>query len=134
MAVSSSQQKDQSMTNISRVLGFTLAASIAFAGQAFAHAHLKASTPADKATVTTSPSELDLTFTEELNLKFTGIKLIGPKKQEIKTGAGMLTDGDKGLMIPVSDKLDAGTYTVEWHALSADGHKTNGTYSFTVKP
>ena len=110
------------------------AASLAFASQAFAHAHLKTSTPADKATVTTSPSELDLTFSEELNLKFTGVKVTGPKKTEVKTGAAMLMDGDKGLMVPVSEKLDAGTYQVEWHALSADGHKTNGTYSFTVKP
>lgn len=122
------------MTKISRTLAYALVASIAFAGQAFAHAHLTTSTPADKAVLTMSPDELDLIFTEALNLKFTGIKLIGPDKQEIKTGDGMLMDGDKGLMIPVSDKLDAGTYTVEWHALSADGHKTNGTYSFTIKP
>jgi methionine-rich copper-binding protein CopC len=37
-------------------------------------------------------------------------------------------------MVPVTDELVAGTYTVEWHVLSTDGHKSRGTYGFTVKP
>lgn len=122
------------MKRTSQIISLAIASSLPLASQALAHAHLKTSTPADKEVVTTPPSELDLTFTEELNLKFTGIKVTGPDNAEVKTDAGMLTDGDKGLMIPVSEKLAAGTYTVEWHALSADGHKTNGTFSFTVKP
>ena len=122
------------MTRYSRILSLAIAASLALAGEAFAHAHLQTSVPADKAVVATSPSELDLTFTEELNIKFTGITVKGPGNADVKTGAAMLMDGDKGFMVPVSDKLAAGDYTVEWHALSADGHKTNGSFSFTVKP
>ncbi|AYG61221.1 hypothetical protein CCGE525_00435 [Rhizobium jaguaris] len=41
---------------------------------------------------------------------------------------------DTVLMVPISGTIGAGTYTVEWHALSADGHKTTGSYTFTVKP
>jgi methionine-rich copper-binding protein CopC len=37
-------------------------------------------------------------------------------------------------MVPLSETLAPGAYTVEWHALSADGHKTNGAFTFTVKP
>jgi methionine-rich copper-binding protein CopC len=111
-----------------------VAASIAFAGQAFAHAHLKSAVPAADSTVNQAPSELDLTFTEGLNLKFSGVKVTGPGKAAMKTGEGMLMNGDTTLMVPVTDKLSAGKYTVEWHALSADGHKTNGTYSLTVAP
>jgi methionine-rich copper-binding protein CopC len=110
------------------------ATSIAFAGQAFAHAHLKSAAPAADSTVKQAPSELDLTFSEGLNLKFSGVKVTGPGKAAMKTGEGMLMNGDTTLMVPVTDKLSAGKYTVEWHALSADGHKTNGTYSFTVAP
>lgn len=107
---------------------------LSLAGPAFAHAHLESATPADKTTLKTSPSELDLTFSEELNLKFSGIKLIGPDKAEIETGAAMLMDGDKTIMVPVSGTLAAGNYTVDWHVLSTDGHKTKGQYSFSVKP
>lgn len=121
------------MSTMIRILSVTALASIALAGQAFAHAHLKSSEPADKAAVA-SPAELDLTFTEELNMTFSGITVTGPDKKEIKLGEGMLMEGNKALMVPVSDKLAPGSYTVEWHVLSTDGHKSNGTFSFTVTP
>jgi methionine-rich copper-binding protein CopC len=35
--------------------------------------------------------------------------------------------------VPITGILAAGTYQVSWHALSNDGHKTKGTYSFVVK-
>jgi hypothetical protein len=31
-------------------------------------------------------------------------------------------------------KLGAGVYTVIWHATSVDAHKTEGRFTFTVKP
>jgi len=36
-------------------------------------------------------------------------------------------------MVPVTGTLADGSYTVDWHALSGDGHKTHGSYTFTVK-
>ncbi len=111
------------------VTGFILS----LAGQAFAHAHLKAAMPADKETVS-SPEEIDLSFSEAINMKFSGIKLTGPDSKDVKLGEPMLMEDDKMLMAPVNEKLPAGQYTIEWHVLSKDGHKTNGSYSFTVKP
>ncbi|MDU5691430.1 MAG: copper resistance protein CopC, partial [Citrobacter freundii] len=29
--------------------------------------------------------------------------------------------------------LEAGKYTVDWHVVSVDGHKTKGQYTFSVK-
>jgi methionine-rich copper-binding protein CopC len=109
-----------------------LAAGAAYT-QAFAHAHLSTSAPAAKSSVA-SPSELDLTFTEGLNLKFSGIKVAGPGDKEVKLGDAMLMNDDKVLMVPVSGKLEPGAYKVEWHVLSIDGHKMNGSFGFTVKP
>ncbi|MDL2398047.1 copper homeostasis periplasmic binding protein CopC [Rhizobium mayense] len=122
------------MPRTKKLVLIAAAASLVFAGQAFAHAQLKSAVPAADSTVKQAPSELDLTFTEGLNLKFSGVKVTGPGKAAVKTGEGMLMNGDSTLMVPITDKLTAGKYTVEWHALSADGHKTNGTYSFTVAP
>ncbi|MFJ6324931.1 MULTISPECIES: copper homeostasis periplasmic binding protein CopC [unclassified Rhizobium] len=112
----------------------TFAVSLALAGQALAHAHLKTSAPAADSAVKQAPSELDLTFTESLNLKFSGVTVTGPDKKAVKTGTSSLMDADKTLMVPVSDKLAPGKYTVDWHVLSTDGHKTNGTYTFTIAP
>ncbi len=122
------------MPQIQKMLFAAAALSIAFAGQAMAHAHLKSAVPAADSTVKAAPSELDLTFSEGLNLKFSGIKITGPGKMAVKTGEASLMDKDATLMVPVTDKLAPGKYTVEWHALSTDGHKTNGIYSFTVAP
>ncbi|MDM9620631.1 copper homeostasis periplasmic binding protein CopC [Rhizobium sp. S96] len=115
-------------------LATSFAAALLMSGQATAHAQLSASVPTDGATVATSPTEIDLHFSEELNLKFSGIKIIGADKAEAKTGNAKLTDSGKKLVVPVSAALPAGTYTVEWHVLSTDGHKTSGSYSFNVKP
>lgn len=114
--------------------GLTFVASLALAEQAFAHAHLASATPADKATVAAAPKEIDLTFTEGLELKFSGVEVVGPTKDKIKTGDATLSKDGKALTIPVTDTLKPGTYTVDWHALSVDGHKSNGSTSFTVKP
>lgn len=108
---------------------------LAAASPAFAHAHLKSAIPASGSTVATAPTELDLVFSEGLNLKFTGVKVSGPAKAAVATGEAALGAGtDTTLVVPVSVTLAPGSYTVAWHALSTDGHKTNGTYTFTVKP
>jgi len=122
------------MSKHTRLTALSALAVVIFAGQAFAHAHLTKSVPADKATVAISPAELDLHFSEELDLKFSGAEIIGPNKASVKTGDAILTDEGKTLMVPLPEKLDPGAYEVEWHVLSTDGHKTTGAYGFRVKP
>jgi methionine-rich copper-binding protein CopC len=39
---------------------------------------------------------------------------------------------DKELLVPLPRALTRGQYTVEWHALSNDGHTTRGSYGFSV--
>jgi methionine-rich copper-binding protein CopC len=112
-----------------------LSASLVFAplGQAVAHAHLEASAPAGASTVPV-PSDLDLTFSEEVNLKFTGVRLAGPLGSDVKLDHPALVNGGKTLTVHILGAMAAGPYTVDWHALSADGHKTQGQFKFTVKP
>jgi copper resistance protein C len=101
---------------------------------AFAHAHLKAAVPAVDGTVAEAPTELDLSFSEALELKFSGLRLTGPDKAEIPTSGAMLMDDDTLYMVSLPAGLKPGVYKVEWHALAKDGHKTQGSYNFTVKP
>lgn len=122
------------MSKLSRLTALSAIALVGIAGQALAHAHLTKSVPADQAVVAISPAEIDLHFSEELNVKFSGIKITGPDKAAVKAGEPALMDEGKTLMVPLPEKLEPGVYTLEWHVLSTDGHKTNGTYSFTVKP
>lgn len=118
-----------------RTLALVALSFVAATTSAFAHAHLKASTPASGSTVATPPTDLNLTFSEGLNLKFTGVKITGSDKSAVPTGDARLgANDDTTLIVPVTGTLAAGTYKVNWHALSSDGHKTSGSYSFTVKP
>ena len=114
--------------------GLAAVASIALTGAACAHAHLEAAQPPIGGTVKAAPTELDLKFSEDLNLKFTGVTVTGPGKTKVKTDNAMLMGGDKTFMVNLPEGLPSGTYRVDWHALSRDGHKTHGSYTFTVKP
>jgi methionine-rich copper-binding protein CopC len=122
------------MSGLTRLLAASAIIGLGLSGQALAHAHLTTSIPAEKAAVTAPLSEIDLGFSEELELKFSGIAIIGPGKAAVATGQARLQDNGKTLTVPVTDKLDPGSYTVEWHVLSTDGHKTKGSYEFTVSP
>ncbi len=122
------------MHDFTRLLVVSATISLGLSGQVLAHAHLTTSVPADKATVATTPTEIDLRFSEELELKFSGVSIVGPGKAVVKVGDAKLLDEGKTLTVPVTHKLDAGRYTVEWHVLSTDGHKTKGSLDFVVKP
>jgi copper resistance protein C len=116
-----------------------LAAAVAcistFPNHAFPHATLIGAAPAAGATVSASPSELDLDFSEELEIKFSGVTVTGPSKSVVPLGAATLSPSDKAeLVVSVPTPLAAGNYTVNWHVLSKDGHKTHGSYSFTIAP
>ena len=123
------------MNTYARTLVLAGLGLVAVSAPAFAHAHLKSASPAAGSTVATAPAELDLTFSEALNLKFTGVNLTGPAATAVAIGDAALRVPDgTTLVVPVTGTLAAGTYTVAWHALSADGHKTSGSYTFTIKP
>ena len=114
------------------LLALTLAtASLGLTGQAFANARLLSSTPAANEMAMPPPTELRLKFSEGLELKFTKVKLTGANNVLVKTGPAKLDPKDNTLLIvPLIAPLTDGKYKVDWQALSTDGHKTKGTYSF----
>ncbi|MEQ1717326.1 MAG: copper homeostasis periplasmic binding protein CopC [Hyphomicrobium sp.] len=114
------------------------AAAFACAGMsltASAHGALASSTPASGSEQASAPTALQLKFSESLELKFSGVTLTGPDKKSVATGPAALVPGsDHSLDVPITGTMPAGKYAVHWHVLSKDGHKTKGTYTFTVKP
>ncbi len=114
-----------------------LGASLAFAlaaGAAFAHAQLDKAVPPVGGTVT-SPAEIRLKFTEGVEPRFSGIALAGEGGAAVPLGAPSVDPADNSVLIAkVAKTLPPGVYTVTWHAVSVDTHKTQGSFSFTVKP
>lgn len=101
---------------------------------ALAHAHLKNQYPAADAAVTAAPQALTLDFSEGIEPNFSGVTITGPQEAAVKTGAVKRNEKDnKQLIVPVEESLKPGEYLVDWHVVSVDGHKTKGTYRFSVK-
>jgi methionine-rich copper-binding protein CopC len=105
---------------------------LAFAGvaPAFGHAHLSKSIPAAGAAVST-PTEIVLAFTEPLEAAFSTIELRDSAGKTVKTDKVVVKDNV--MRLPLKS-LAAGQYTVNWRVLSVDTHKTDGKFTFTVKP
>jgi copper resistance protein C len=114
---------------------FAAALSLANAGAASAHANLASAAPAVGATVQTAPTEVAITFTEEVAPKFSGIQVLDAKGTRVDAGDAH-TAADNAKLLSVSLKaLSPGVYKVVWHAMSADdSHKTKGSFAFTYKP
>lgn len=101
---------------------------------ALAHAHLKHQYPAAGAEVSAAPQALTLNFSEGIEPGFSGATITGPKQENIKTQPAKRNEQDKTqLIIPLDGALKPGTYDVDWHVVSVDGHKTKGQYTFSVK-
>ncbi|MDR6617107.1 CopC domain-containing protein YobA [Klebsiella sp. CN_Kp118] len=101
---------------------------------AFAHAHLQQPLPAAGSEVEASPQALTLNFSEGIETQFSGVTLTGPQQKTITLGKPVRSDSNKAqLTVPVEQALTPGEYTVDWHVVSVDGHKTKGQYTFTVK-
>ena len=113
-------------------LAFAASLSVlALAGQAQAHASLVSSSPAAGAAVSRSPAMIDVQFSERLEPKFSGFEITrGGTKVDV--GAVSLS-GPKGLMAMPKTPLGAGAYVLHWHAVAADGHRTEGDVAFSVR-
>ncbi|HKR88004.1 MAG TPA: copper homeostasis periplasmic binding protein CopC [Phenylobacterium sp.] len=111
----------------------TALALTGLATQASAHAHLLSSSPAANATVA-APGQLTLKFSEKLQPKFSGLAITMPQMNNIAapTKVAVSKDG-RSLVATPTTPLSAGVYKVSWHAVTADTHRVQGAYSFTVR-
>jgi methionine-rich copper-binding protein CopC len=121
-----------------RNLTLKVIASLALAAAAtaaLAHAQLQKAIPAVGGTVTASPTEIRLKFSEGLEPRFSGIALTNQAGQAVAIGKPAVDPADASTFVaPISQPLKPGTYTVTWHAVSVDTHKTQGSFNFTLAP
>lgn len=116
-----------------------MAASVFAATAVQAHPKLSSATPAAD-TVVVAPTKIQLVFSEALVAQFSGLDLtmtempgmkMGPMKMNgVKATVG--ADG-KTLVATLAKPLAVGTYKVDYHVVSADTHRIQGSYTFKVK-
>jgi methionine-rich copper-binding protein CopC len=115
-----------------------LASALLLSNLAQAHPKLLSSTPAEGADGA-APGKIELHFSESLLTQFSGAKLVmtempgmahSPMPMKAKVSAG--SDPKSMLITPLSP-LPAGTYQVQWRAVSSDTHPITGNVTFKVK-
>jgi copper transport protein len=105
-----------------------LVLSVFLAGQAFAHAALVASDPADGAVLAKAPAELSLTFDEPVSPLI--LKLVEPDGSTVSLGKSRLDGNRVVLTAPAS--LGTGSYVLSWRVISEDGHPVGGAVVFSI--
>jgi methionine-rich copper-binding protein CopC len=99
----------------------------------WAHAFLDHAEPKVGSTVTSPPAETKIWFTQELEPAFSSIEVSDAQGNEVDKKDAHLDSKDKTLLMVSLPQLSPGTYTVAWHVVSVDTHKTQGHFQFTVK-
>jgi hypothetical protein len=94
-----------------------------------AHAFLDHASPLVGSTVASAPSEVVLTFTQNLEPAFSTVEITGPGGARVDQGKAAVSGNTMRVGIK---SAGPGSYRVQWHALSVDTHKTEGRFSFTV--
>lgn len=122
-----------------RIAIFAAMAALVVATPAAAHAKLVSATPAPNSIVA-APATLRLSFSESLVASFSGVelemtdmpgmKMASPMKMPVT--ASLSTDG-KTLVVTMARPLPRGAYKLDWHAVSADSHRVEGSFTFKVK-
>ncbi len=100
---------------------------------ALAHAHAKTTIPAADSTVV-APKAVEIGFSEAVNPTFTGAEITGADGKAVVTGRAAFDVRKTALTLPITSALSPGAYTVKWHAVAADTHRSQGAFTFTVKP
>ncbi|MCL9802553.1 copper homeostasis periplasmic binding protein CopC [Pseudomonas sp. rhizo66] len=123
-----------------RTLNITLAlaSGLLLSSLAQAHPKLLSSTPAEGADGA-APGKIELHFSENLLTQFSGAKLVmtempgmahSPMPMKARVSAG---SDPKSMLITPLAPLPAGTYQVQWRAVSSDTHPITGNVTFKVK-
>jgi copper resistance protein C len=114
------------------IIGFALLTSLLLPTTAAAHAELTGTSPEADAELETPPTEVMLTFDDELQADGSAFTVTGPDGTVAGTGALDLHVADRNVLRGPVTAAQPGEYRVAWTALAGDGHEDEGSFAFTV--
>ena len=99
-----------------------------------AHAFPERSDPRVGAVVRTAPTQVRIWFDGDLEPAFSTIKVTSQDGQSVDQGDSHVDGQERRLLRVALKPLPPGVYKVMWSVLAVDGHRTDGDYTFTLKP
>ena len=98
----------------------------------WAHAFLDHASPAVGSSMPTSPPNVTLWFTQDLEPAFSSVTVTNEAGQRVDLGDAQIPQGSPAELQIGLRSLPPGTYFVSWHVVSVDTHPTEGTFTFEV--
>jgi methionine-rich copper-binding protein CopC len=98
----------------------------------FGHAYPDHSDPKVGAHVLIAPVRVRIWFDSNLEPLFSSIVVQDASGKNIDSGDGRVSPVDDTLLEVGLPPIGTGTYRVIWNVVARDGHKTSGSYTFTV--
>ena len=96
---------------------------------AAAHTSLLSSDPEDGASLTASPTQMTLIFTENVEAP-AFVAVVAPDGSPVKVSSVQAVD--RRATAQIEDASQQGRYTVSYRVVSADGHPVEGTIHYSV--
>jgi len=128
--------KGGGMTRLGALLLAILLVGVAFGARtssAYAHSQYIRSQPEQNSVIAQSPFEVLVWFSEATELQFSEMQVVNSSGVRVDNNDLHHHGDTSNPGITIQPNLPQGTYTVLWRMLSAvDGHRTAGTFAFSV--
>ncbi|HEX2194776.1 MAG TPA: copper resistance CopC family protein [Candidatus Limnocylindria bacterium] len=112
---------------LATILGLLLAAVPMAAA---AHAHLVSSSPEAGENLEEAPTEVTITFDDELEPEGSGFTVHDHDGAEVGSGEVDLQVAERNVLRGDVSISEPGVYTVEWTVIASDGDETSGSFAF----
>jgi len=98
---------------------------------ALAHAFPEAEEPKVGSTITSPPQQVAIRFDAPIEALFSKLEVLDSSGQSEDEGTLQVNADTRTLTVQLKS-LAPGDYTVKWSVVAKDGHRTEGSYTFTV--
>lgn len=99
---------------------------------ALAHSFPDRTLPSAASILTEPPSQVEVHFDNPFQPSHSRVRVLNENGDEMSAGNAAVSADHRTITVPLKP-LSAGQYFVKWSALSPDGDRTMGAFSFTVR-
>ncbi|MEX2282060.1 MAG: copper resistance protein CopC [Gemmatimonadota bacterium] len=96
------------------------------------HLGLQSSVPAKGDTVREALREMQLTFTQAIELRYTQVTTVSTRGDTLPGSLEESGSEQRAVLVRLAEPLTDGGFTVTWRTAGADGHVVSGNFGFTV--